>query len=84
MTYEKIFNYLSALEKNNQQEWFQQTKDQRKTAVTEFYQLVDELSLALHEKDSEIQFIHASAMIKHPIIQCFVLILDQRENYRSQ
>lgn len=50
MTYEKIFNYLSALEKNNQQEWFQQTKDQRKTAVTEFYQLVDELSLALHEK----------------------------------
>ncbi len=44
MTYEKIFNHLSALEKNNQQEWFQQTKDQRKTAVTEFYQLVDELS----------------------------------------
>lgn len=33
MTYEKIFNYLSALEKNNQQEWFQQTKDQ----LTRFY-----------------------------------------------
>ncbi|MEQ7195411.1 DUF2461 domain-containing protein [Enterococcus avium] len=62
MTYEKIFNYLSALEKNNQQEWFQQTKDQHKTAVTEFYQLVDELSLALHEKDSEIQFIPAKKL----------------------
>lgn len=54
MAYEKIFTYLSALEKNNHQEWFHQTKEQRTAAVQEFQLLIDDLSVALHEKDPAI------------------------------
>ena len=29
MTYDKIFTYLSALEENNNREWFHETKQER-------------------------------------------------------
>lgn len=59
MACSNIFDYLSALEKNNNQEWFHQTKDQRTAVVQEFNNLVDAFSLALHEKDPESPIIPA-------------------------
>ena len=62
MTYEKMFNYLSALEQNNHQEWFHETKQERMKAVAEFNQLVDALSQQLHEKDPEIPLVPAKKL----------------------
>ncbi|MDU5333298.1 DUF2461 domain-containing protein [Enterococcus sp.] len=53
MAYNQIFEYLLALEKNNNQEWFHQTKEERMAVVQEFNQLVDDFSHALHEKDQD-------------------------------
>lgn len=50
MTYKKIFNYLSELEKNNNREWFHETKQARMEATEAFNQLIDSLSQSLHEK----------------------------------
>ena len=62
MTYEKMFNYLAALEQNNHQEWFRETKQERMNAVAEFNQLIDALSQQLHEKDPKIPLVSAKKL----------------------
>lgn len=59
MTYKKIFNYLSELEKNNNREWFHETKQARMEATEAFNQLIDSLSQSLHEKDPDSPLIPA-------------------------
>lgn len=59
MTYDKIFTYLSALEENNNREWFHETKQERIEIIQEFNQIVDSFSKILHERDSQIPLIPA-------------------------
>lgn len=49
-----ILNYLSALERNNNREWFHENKAQYQAAKEEFEALVGELMLELRKSDSQI------------------------------
>lgn len=94
MTYKKIFNYLSELEKNNNREWFHETKQARMEATEAFNQLIDSLSQSLHEKDPDSPLIPAKNLTfklnrdtrfshdKSPYNPVFALISGQTENCR--
>lgn len=54
MNRKQILNYLTALEQNNNREWFHENKAQYQAAKGEFEALVRELMLELHQSDSSI------------------------------
>lgn len=71
---EKVLNYLSQLEKNNNREWYHSNKELLKEANEEFEIFIQELILILGESDNSILHLNPKDLM-------FKLVRDIRYSY---